>query len=222
MGNPWWLSDKESACNAGDMGLIPGLARSPGEGNGNPTHSSILGLGNPSDRGAWWAMVHAVAKSWTRLKQLMTCMQVPPAVDVLLLFLEKEESISSWPRDRTFLFSIVRQILYHWATWEAIINMSIQEKCHVCYSRTECILVRMCSSLIHLQRVFHGDYQLLNIYPATIIQRSHDTSHRPMPFQRDYIEFKSFIKKSFILKQHLHWHCQCRVKYSSCFYSGFH
>ena len=87
------------------------------------------------------------------------------------------------------------------------------------YSRTECILVRMCSSLIHLQRIFHGGYQLLNIfYPAIIIQRSHDTSHRPMPFQGDYIEFKSFIKKSFILKQHLH----CRVKYSSCFYSGFH
>ena len=113
---------KESACNAGDVGLIPGLARSPGGGNGNPTHCSILGLGNPSDRGAWWAKVHVVAKSWTRLKQLMTCIQVPPAVDILLLFLEKVESISSWPRDRMFPFSIVRRILYHWATWEAVIT----------------------------------------------------------------------------------------------------
>ena len=37
---PWWLSGKESACNAGDLGLIPGLGRSAGEGNGN--HCSIL------------------------------------------------------------------------------------------------------------------------------------------------------------------------------------
>ena len=35
-GLPWWLSGKESAYSAGDMGLIPGLGRSPGEGNGNP------------------------------------------------------------------------------------------------------------------------------------------------------------------------------------------
>lgn len=69
------------------------------------------------------------------------------------------------------------------------------------YSRTECILVRMCSSLIYLQRVFHGGYQLLNIfYPATIIQRSHDTSHRPMPFQGDYIEFKELYQEIFYSK----------------------
>ena len=36
LGLPWWLSSKESACNAGDLGSIPGLGRSPGEGNGNP------------------------------------------------------------------------------------------------------------------------------------------------------------------------------------------
>ena len=48
-GLPWWLSGKEPACNAGDLGLIPELGRSPGEGNGNPLqHSS---LGNPLDRG---------------------------------------------------------------------------------------------------------------------------------------------------------------------------
>ena len=35
-GNPWWLSGKESACNAGDVGLIPGSGRSSGKGNGNP------------------------------------------------------------------------------------------------------------------------------------------------------------------------------------------
>ena len=52
----WWLSGKESACNAGDAGSIPGLERSPGEGNGNPLQYSCLG--NPMDRGAWQATIH--------------------------------------------------------------------------------------------------------------------------------------------------------------------
>ena len=56
---------KVSACNAGDLGSIPGSGRSPGEGNGNPLQYSCLE--NPMDRGAWWAIVHGVAKSWTRL-----------------------------------------------------------------------------------------------------------------------------------------------------------
>ena len=53
----WGLSSvsKESACNAGDPGLIPGLGRSPGEGNGNPLQYSYLE--NPIGRGAWWATV---------------------------------------------------------------------------------------------------------------------------------------------------------------------
>ena len=56
---------KASACNVGDLGLIPGSGRSPGEGNGNPLQYSCLE--NPMDGGAWWAIVHGVAKSWTRL-----------------------------------------------------------------------------------------------------------------------------------------------------------
>ena len=64
-GLPWWLNGKESACNAGDMSLIPGLGRSPGEGNRNPIQYSCLG--SPMDRGAWWATVHRVEKSWTQL-----------------------------------------------------------------------------------------------------------------------------------------------------------
>ena len=54
---------KASACNAGDLGSIPGLGRPPGEGNGNPLQYSCLE--NPMDRGAWWAAVHGVAKSRT-------------------------------------------------------------------------------------------------------------------------------------------------------------
>ena len=62
---PWWLSGKESACNVGDVGSIPGLGRSPGEGNGNPLQCSCLE--NPLDRGAWWATVHGVTKSQTQM-----------------------------------------------------------------------------------------------------------------------------------------------------------
>ena len=54
---------KESACNAGDMGLIPGLGRSLGEGNSYLLQYS--GLKNSMDRGASWATVHRIAKSWT-------------------------------------------------------------------------------------------------------------------------------------------------------------
>ena len=56
---------KESVCNVGDPGSIPGLGRSPGEGNGNPLQYSCLE--NPMDRGAWQATVHAVAKCQTQL-----------------------------------------------------------------------------------------------------------------------------------------------------------
>ena len=51
---------KESACNAGHLGLIPGSGRSPGEGNGNPLQYSCLE--NPMDRGAWQATVHGVTR----------------------------------------------------------------------------------------------------------------------------------------------------------------
>ena len=49
----------------GDLGSIPGSGRSAGEGNGNPLQHSCLE--NPVDGGAWWAAIHGVARSWTRL-----------------------------------------------------------------------------------------------------------------------------------------------------------
>ena len=54
------LSGKESACNLGAISAIPGLGRSPGEGNGNSVQYSCLG--HPIDRGAWQATVHRVSK----------------------------------------------------------------------------------------------------------------------------------------------------------------
>ena len=60
-GFPGGSDGKESACSAGDLGLIPGLGRYPREDNGNPLQYPCLE--NHMGRGAWWAAVHGVAKS---------------------------------------------------------------------------------------------------------------------------------------------------------------
>ena len=70
-GFPGGSAGKESACNAedgGDSDSTPGPGRSPGGGHGNLLQYSYLK--NPMDRGAWRAIVHRIALSWTRLKQL--------------------------------------------------------------------------------------------------------------------------------------------------------
>ena len=66
LGFPGGSDGKASACNAGDLGSIPGLGRSPGEGNGNPLQYSFL-ENSFLERGAWWATVHRVTKSRTQL-----------------------------------------------------------------------------------------------------------------------------------------------------------
>ena len=76
LGFPGGSDGNESACNVGDLGLIPGLGRSPGEGHGNPIQYSCLE--NPMDRGAWQAIVCEVClymsgwlkrKIWTGMQQ---------------------------------------------------------------------------------------------------------------------------------------------------------
>ena len=66
---------KESACNVGDLGSIPGLGRSPGEGNSYPLQYSSLE--NSMDRKAWQATVHGVAKSWTWLSNFHSLKGMP-------------------------------------------------------------------------------------------------------------------------------------------------
>ena len=73
---PWWLSGKESACQCQRHRFIPGLQRSPGEGNYSPLQYSCLE--NLMDRRNWRAAVHGVTKSQTRLKQLSTHTQEMP------------------------------------------------------------------------------------------------------------------------------------------------
>ena len=62
VGLPYGSDGEKSARSAGDLGLIPGLGKSPGEGKGYPLQYS--GLENSMDRGAWWTTVHGVTKEW--------------------------------------------------------------------------------------------------------------------------------------------------------------
>ena len=72
MGFPGGSVSKDSACNAGDLGSIPGSGRSPGEGNGNPLQ--YFRLENPIDRGAWQATVHGI----TRVRHDLATKPPPP------------------------------------------------------------------------------------------------------------------------------------------------
>jgi len=63
IGFPGDSDGKESACDTGDPALLPGSGRSPGQGDDYPLQYSCLE--NSMDRGAWWAIVQGVAKSWT-------------------------------------------------------------------------------------------------------------------------------------------------------------
>ena len=63
LGFPGGSGDKESACNVGDLGSIPGMGKTPGEGNGYPSQYSCPE--NSMDRGTWWTTDHEVSKSQT-------------------------------------------------------------------------------------------------------------------------------------------------------------
>ena len=87
---PAWASQvvlvvKNPSPSTGDMrglGLIPGSEKSPGGGDSNPLQDSWLE--NPMDRGAWWAAVHGVTKSWIELKQLSSTLAILPAYIIFL------------------------------------------------------------------------------------------------------------------------------------------
>ena len=98
---------KESSYSAGDLGLIPRLGRSPGKGNGNPLQYSCQG--NPMDRGAWWATVHGVAKSRTRLSDFTHKVNPIIVLECLLgIFWSKRRQFSS---EIAFLYSLCLSIL---------------------------------------------------------------------------------------------------------------
>ena len=101
MGFPHSSVSKESACNAGDPGSIPGLERSPGEGNGNPLQ--YFCLENPVDRGAWQATVHGV----TRIGHYLATKPLPQ-VEVYVIanirILTLAKITNSYPLDVYFSF----------------------------------------------------------------------------------------------------------------------
>ena len=83
--NPCGSDGKESACNARDPGSLPGLGRSPGEGNGYPLQYSCLE--NPMDIGAWWATLHGFTKNRTHFHFSNQCVPYNPAIPPLGVYL---------------------------------------------------------------------------------------------------------------------------------------
>ena len=98
---------KNPPANGGDVGSIPRLGRSPGEGNGNLLQYSCLE--NPMDGGAWWATVHGVAKSRTRLSDFTHKVNPIIVLECLLgIFWSKRKQFSS---EIAFLYSLCLSIL---------------------------------------------------------------------------------------------------------------
>ena len=85
LGFPGGSVVKNPPANEGDMGSIPGLGRSPGEGNGNPLQYSCLG--NPMDRGAWQAIVHEVAKELDMTERLNNIMPTSGKTEIVMVTL---------------------------------------------------------------------------------------------------------------------------------------
>ena len=125
---------KASAYNAGDPGSIPGLGRSPGEGNGNPLQYSCLD--NPMDGGAWQATVHGVAKSRTPLSDFtftfkwyykiifpksylpLTLWKITSFIPKMKFLFKNSENLSSWLVFclliiRLFKIQVLRGLLMH-------------------------------------------------------------------------------------------------------------
>ena len=97
--------DEESACNAGDTrdaGSIPGSGRSPEEGHGKPLQYSCLE--NPMDRGAWWAIVHRVAKSRTQLKWLSIYKHIQKISYILMT--DHTWKWTRWPKHEHRMFML--------------------------------------------------------------------------------------------------------------------
>ena len=110
---PRWFSGKESTSNTGDVGSIPGLGRSPGEGNDNPLQYSCLE--NSMDRGAWRAIVHGVTKSQTQLS-MHACTRLYQCVhnSVLLPLRGRLDSIMHF----------LNILDYESSVWQAVFNYS--------------------------------------------------------------------------------------------------
>ena len=101
---PFSSDGKASACNVGDLGSIPGSGKSLGEGNGNPHQYSFLE--NPMDGGAWWATVHGVAKSRTRLSDFTHSLtHLMPYFTLTIVFWSSSSNL--WLLEKVFLVPLL-------------------------------------------------------------------------------------------------------------------
>ena len=107
----WGSDGKESTCNVGDLGSIPGSRRSPGEGNGYPLQYSCLE--NSMDKGAWWATVHGVAKSPIENIINAVCGQT-----------------IGWYS--SFIHSLIRHALSAWGLWARLCAKSVWNIYNLC------------------------------------------------------------------------------------------
>ena len=113
---------KESACNAGDSGSIPGSGRSPGEGNDNPHQYSCLE--NSMDRGAWQVIVHGIAKGQTQLCDYLSLYRCGSCIHRGYIALPRDhgswvgepgsEPTSEWPQNLSSAHFSVMLITYWW------------------------------------------------------------------------------------------------------------
>ena len=142
MGFPCGSAGKESTCNTGDVGSVPGLGISPGGENGSLLQYSRLG--NSVDRGAWWTTVHRVANSWTQLSN-WTCTH-----QATLCHLSwkspggREKSTTegvvklycAWGRNITSLCSMACRVFF-WRFWDYFLTWYLNS---VQLTFTECLL----------------------------------------------------------------------------------
>ena len=124
---------KNLPTNAGDLGLISDLKGSSGEGNGNPLHYSCLG--NPKDRGPWWATVHGVTKSWTWLSYWKTTTGYTMCWFDIFIYHKK---IITWAAAYTFI------ILHNYYFLFCVIS-TFKIYCISNFQVSDTILLTMCS-----------------------------------------------------------------------------
>ena len=119
MGLPGGSDGKESARNEGDLGSVPGLGKSPGEGGSNPLQYSCLE--NSMDWGSWWAIVHGVTKSWTRLEWLNTA----------------QNACEGSERERVGHIPTLRAAQFAWSLWTRVrggwVGMERQAGARACW-----------------------------------------------------------------------------------------
>ena len=146
LGFPGGSDRKETACNVGDLSLVPGLGRNPGEGHGNPLQYSCLE--NLMNGGGWQATVHGVSKSWTQqsdftflfLKELS---KVYCAVEMLVIHLSRKRNSGMESKVSS------HEVLLIPLLWSPGKCFCLRAQVCVCFFMVGCVWVRKNISVPH-------------------------------------------------------------------------